>query len=140
MSGLLSLETLADFTTLSTEQVQAKISQKVAIIDIRRQDEYDKYGVIPNAYKLTFFDKNGRYNAQQWLNDLSKIVPSKGTPFVLVCAQANRTKIVGRFLDKKIMYKNIFELNGGIHNGWIDKGLATTKITASGAKPWYKFW
>jgi rhodanese-related sulfurtransferase len=44
---LLSLEAWADFKTLSTSEVQAKIKQGVAIIDIRRQDEYDKYGVIP---------------------------------------------------------------------------------------------
>lgn len=127
----------ADFKTLSTEQVQDKIKQGLAIIDVRRQDEYDKYGVIPNSYRLTFFDKNGRYNIQQWLSDLSKIVPNKDTPFVLVCAHANRTKTIGRFLDKKANYKNIFELDGGINYGWIDKGLATTKIAAGKGKAWY---
>jgi hypothetical protein len=30
--------------------------------------------------------------------------------FVLVCAHASRTKIIGRFLDKKTAYQNIFEL------------------------------
>jgi hypothetical protein len=42
------------------------------------------------------------------LRDLSKIVPNKATPFVLVCAHASRTKIIGRFLDKKTAYQNIF--------------------------------
>jgi hypothetical protein len=39
--------------------------------------------------------------------------------------------IIGRFLDKKTAYQNIFELDGGINRGWIDKGLATTKIAAN---------
>lgn len=137
---LLPLFAKADFKTLSTQQVQDKIKQGFAIIDVRRQDEYDKYGIIPNSHKLTFFDKNGRYNVEQWLSNLSKIVPNKDTPFILVCAHANRTKTIGRFLDKKSAYKNIFELDGGINYGWIDKGLATTKIPAGSDKPWYKFW
>jgi rhodanese-related sulfurtransferase len=130
----------ADFKTLSTEQVRDKIKQGLVIIDVRRQDEYEQYGVIPNAHKLTFFDKNGKYNIERWLRDLSKIVPNKDTPFVLVCAHASRTKIIGRFLDKKTAYQNIFELDGGINRGWIDKGLATTKIAANQGKPWYKIW
>jgi rhodanese-related sulfurtransferase len=43
----------ADFKTLSTEQVQDKIKQELVIIDVRRQDEYQQYGIIPNAHKLT---------------------------------------------------------------------------------------
>jgi rhodanese-related sulfurtransferase len=62
----------ADFKTLSTEQVQDKIKQELVIIDVRRQDEYQQYGIIPNAHKLTFFDKNGKYNIERWLRDLSK--------------------------------------------------------------------
>lgn len=137
---LLPLFAKADFRTLSTEQVQEKIKQGVAIIDVRRQDEYDKYGVIPNAHKLTFFDNKGSYNIQKWLGDLSKILPNKDTPFVLVCAHANRTKVIGRFLEAKTDYQNIFELDGGINNGWINKGLQTSKGFVKSDKPWWKVW
>ncbi len=130
----------ADFKTLSTQQVQAKQQSGVAIIDIRRQDEYDKYGVIPGSHKLTFFDKNGKYDTQKWLSKLAEILPTKDTPFILVCAHANRTKTLGRFLDNKTPYNNVFELGGGINYGWIDKGLATTKISADNVKSWYQFW
>jgi hypothetical protein len=41
---------------------------------------------------------------------------------------------------KKNKIENIFELDGGINRGWIDKGLATTKIAANQGKPWYKIW
>jgi rhodanese-related sulfurtransferase len=58
----------------------------------------------------------------------------------LVCAHANRSKTVGKFLNAKTGYKNIFELAGGINYGWIDKGLSTTKTPASDTKPWYKIW
>ncbi len=138
--ALFPLVVKAEFTTLSTQKTQDKVKQGVLIIDVRRQDEYNKYGIIPNSHKLTFFDKSGRHNAYQWLDDLSKIVPNYDTPFILVCAHANRTKTVGRFLDEKTEYKNIFELGGGINEGWIEKGLATTKIAISKGKSWYKFW
>lgn len=134
------LNVFADFKTLSTEQFQTQQKAGVAVIDIRRLDEYQKYGIIPNSHKLTFFDKNGQYNAQKWLSDLAKIVPTKDTPFILVCAHANRTKTVGKFLSNKVGYQNVQELSGGIINGWIRKNLATTKLTANAAKPWYQFW
>ncbi|QKQ24186.1 hypothetical protein HUE58_03340 [Candidatus Ruthia endofausta] len=54
---------------------------------------------------------------QKWLSNLSNIVKTKGTPFILVCAHSNRTKIIGRFLDTKIDYQHILELSGGINNG-----------------------
>ncbi len=136
---LISLSVVADFKTLSTAQVQAKMAKGVVIVDIRRQDEYNQYGVIPGTHKLTFFDGKGGYNAQKWLKDLSSIVKTKDTPFILVCAHANRSKVVGKFLNTKTDYKNIFELAGGINYGWIDKGLSTTKIAAN-SKPWYQFW
>ncbi len=135
-----SLHVMADFRALSAGQVQAKQKLGVAIIDVRRADEYQKYGVIPGSHKLTFFDTKGKYNVQKWLADLAKIVPDKEAEFILVCAHANRTKTIGRFLDKKTQYSNIFELDRGINYGWIDKGLATTKIPAGSGKPWYKFW
>ncbi len=136
---LLSLEVFADFTTLSTKQVQEKIARGVVIIDVRRQDEVDKYGMIPSAHKLTFFDNKGNYNVQKWLNNLSGLIKTKDTPFILVCAYANRTKIIGRFLNAKTDYRHIFELGSGINNGWIDKGLSTTKALAGLKEPWWKF-
>ncbi len=137
---LFSLNVIADFTTLSTKQVQAKIAEGVAVIDVRRQDEYERYGIIKGAYKLTFFDHRGNYNVQKWLKDLSRIIKTKDTPFILVCAHSNRTKTIGKFLNTKTDYKNIFELKGGINYGWIDKALPTTKIPINNGKPWYQFW
>ncbi|MBE8232201.1 MAG: rhodanese-like domain-containing protein [Endozoicomonadaceae bacterium] len=137
---IISFNALADFQTLSTQQVQQAKKDGVAIIDIRRADEFQQYGVIPGAHKLTFFDKNGQYDTQKWLSSLKKVVPDQDTPFILVCAHANRTKTVGRFLSGKLGYQNVQELDGGIIGGWVDKGLATTKIPAGEGKSWYKFW
>ena len=110
----------------STKQVQDAIERNIPIIDIRRLDEWKKYGVIEGSHKLTFFDGKGKYNINKWMDDFSKIVTDKNQEFVLVCAHANRTKVVANFL-LKAGYINTHDLKGGINYGWIDKNLKTTK-------------
>ena len=118
---------MADFTTLTTKQVQEAIKKGVVVIDIRRVDEYKQYGIIKGSHKLTFFDGKGAYNIEKWMSKFRKIVTSKKQPFILVCAHSNRTKVVGKFLNEQSKYKNVQELDGGINYGWIDKGLKTVK-------------
>jgi len=115
------------FTTLTTKQVQEAIEKNVPIIDIRRAEEWDAYGVIKGSHKLTFFDRYGRYDINKWMKEFVKIVPTLDTKFILVCAHANRSKVVANFLSKELGYKNVNELEGGINYGWIDKGLKTVK-------------
>lgn len=118
---------MADFKTISTKQMQDAIKNGVTVIDIRRDDEWSRYGVIPSSHKLTFFDGQGRYDINGWMAKFTKIVTSKEQPFILVCAHANRTKAVGELLGLQLGYKDVQELDGGINYGWIDKGLETVK-------------
>ncbi|MEA3554396.1 MAG: rhodanese-like domain-containing protein [Campylobacterota bacterium] len=115
----------ADFSTMSTKQVQDAIKNGVAIIDIRREDEWKHYGIIKGSHKITFFDEKGGYNGIKWLKEFSKIVKTKDQPFILVCAHANRTKVVGKMLQ--LRYTKVYDLEGGIKYGWLDKGLKTVK-------------
>jgi len=117
----------ADFKTMSTQDVKTEIKNGTTIIDIRREDEWNKYGTIKGSHKLTFFDEKGKYDINQWMEQFTKLVKNKEQKFILVCAHANRTKVVGKFLTKQLRYKNVFELDGGINYGWIDKGLHTVK-------------
>ncbi|MEA3512776.1 MAG: rhodanese-like domain-containing protein [Campylobacterota bacterium] len=118
---------MADFKTISTKQMQDAIKNGITVIDIRRDDEWSRYGVIPSSYKLTFFDGKGDHNIPRWMEEFTKIVTDKNQPFILVCAHANRTKVVGEFLGRQLGYKDVQELDGGINYGWIDKGLQTVK-------------
>ncbi len=117
----------ADFKTMSTQNVQTEIKKGTTVIDIRREDEWKKYGTIEGSHKLTFFDNKGKYDINQWMEQFIKIVKNKEQKFILVCAHANRTKVVGGFLSKQLRYQNAYELDGGINYGWIDKGLKTVK-------------
>jgi rhodanese-related sulfurtransferase len=128
MSAILTSSVFAEFLTIDTEKMQVFLKDKSAIfIDIRRVDEFKQYGIIENSHKLTFFDNRGEYDIDKWMSKFIKIVKNKEQPFVLICAHANRTKIVGNFLSTQAGYKNVYDLEGGINYGWIDKGLQTIK-------------
>ena len=115
------------FKSLSTKEFQEKVDEGVKIIDIRRPDEWELYGVIEGSHKITFFDEIGQFDIDAFLNLFTKVITDKEQPFILVCAHANRTKTVGEIMGLKLKYKNVYELDGGINWGWIDKGFKTVK-------------
>ena len=124
---LLSSLALADSSTLSTQQVQEAIKKGTTIIDIRRPEEWKQYGIIEGSHKITFFDAVGNYDVNAWMAQFAQVVKDRNQPVILVCAHANRTKVVGKFLDEQVKMKNVYDLEGGINYGWIDKGLPTLK-------------
>ncbi len=112
----------ADFRAVNEVKLKEAIQKGVVVIDIRRADEWKRFGMIEGSRQLTFFDKFGKYDTTSWLEGFTKLVKNKNQPFVLVCAHANRTKAVGKMLDTQLGYKHVYELEGGIMYGWIDKG------------------
>lgn len=115
------------FKSLTTDEFIEKKEAGYAIIDIRRADEWAYYGVIEGSHTITFFDAEGGYDAQKFLDALSEVVRDKTQPFILVCAHARRTKSVAEFLALQLKYENVYELDGGINWGWIDQGYGTVK-------------
>ena len=107
--------------------MQEEIKKGTVLIDIRRPDEWKQYGVIEGSHKITFFDAMGKYDVNAWMAQFAQIVKDRNQPVILVCAHANRTKVVGKFLDEQVKMKNVYDLEGGINYGWIDKGLPTVK-------------
>lgn len=117
----------ADFRAVNEVKLEEAIKKGVVVIDIRRADEWAKYGTIKGSHKLTFFDQFGKYDINKWMTSFTSLVKDKSQAFVLVCAHANRTKVVGKMLSSQLEYKNVYELEGGINYGWIDKGKITVK-------------
>ena len=93
--------------------VEKMIEDNITMIDVRRPEEWNRTGVIKNIHLLTFFDEYGNYDLENWMNQFQKIVTSKDQTFVLVCAHARRTKIIGDFLIEQ-GYKNTSHLFGGM--------------------------
>ena len=115
------------FKSLSTREFQQKKAEGYTVIDIRRPDEWEADGIIEGSHTITFFDEAGQYDIDAFLEAFTKAVTTKEQPFILVCAHANRTKAAGEIMGAKLGYKNVYELDGGINWGWIDKGLETVK-------------
>lgn len=104
-----------------------KNGDNYVLVDIRRASEWQLTGIVKDSHLLTFFDEYGHYDLQQWLEKFEAFVPTKETPFVLICAHANRTLDVGLFLVNKLGYEKAYHLKGGIVN-WIQEGRETVSV------------
>ena len=87
------------------------VKSGIKIIDIRTEAEWKETGLVENAIPITFFDEQGRYDAQAFINELNKHV-KKDLEFALICRTGNRTAAVSEFLSKQ-GYK-VVNLKGGI--------------------------
>ena len=118
----------ADITEVDNAKLQELIKQGVPVIDVRRLDEWEKTGVIEGAHTLTFFDKQGRYDAHKWLTALDQIAP-KGQPVILICERGVRSKNIADLLDKRLGYAGVHNHTAGMSN-WIGKGHPVIEYSA----------
>lgn len=98
---------------LQPKIVEKMINDNIVMIDVRREDEWKRTGIIKNAHLLTFFDEFGEYDLESWMKEFEKLVTSKDQTFILICAHANRTRDIGNFLLAQ-GYKNTAHLFGGM--------------------------
>ena len=126
-TGFLSADELV---TISSAQLQTMQQQNALVIDIRTEQEWAKTGTIPESLKIQFFDKNGKYDLEQWLKQLNERRQSLNQPVILVCRSGNRSARVGKFLTQNMQMNNIYHLGNGL-NAWtkeareIDKDCPT---------------
>jgi len=105
---------MSELVDLQPRIVEKMINDNsVVMIDVRREDEWERTGVIKNAHKMTFFDEYGRHDVEGWMNEFESIVKDKNQTIVLICAHANRTRTIGNFLIDQ-GYKNTAHLFGGM--------------------------
>ncbi len=114
----------ADIVDVNNEQIIELSKNDISIIDIRRSSEWNQTGVIPNSILLTFFDKEGKYNLDEWYEKLSLEI-DEGKPIILICRTGRRTQIIAEMIDKKFD-KVIYNAKSGI-TSWIDEKLITVK-------------
>lgn len=124
---LLSYSLFAEFKAIDAQTLIKMQKQGIPVIDIRTPSEWKERGIIPNAHKIMFFTPNGGADVPNFMFKLGHIVKNKNQPFIIYCAHANRTKILGKWLSDKLGFKKVYELKGGIEYGWIDKKYKTVK-------------
>lgn len=106
-------------TTLMAEYIAQPIDQKlidskIKIIDIRTPNEWKTTGLLKGSIPIMFFDEQGNYNAEAFIEKLNKVV-KKEEKFALICNSGSRTQVVGNFLGKQQGY-NVIDLKGGIQD------------------------
>ena len=89
---IFEVELLAVSRPLTLGQVNSgellRLNLKALHIDIRREDEWRKTGIIEGARTITAFTKTGRLH-QDFQQKFSSLVPSLKTPIVLYCRTGN---------------------------------------------------
>ena len=122
---LLTIKTaFAEIVNVNNEQIKELSKNNIPIVDIRRSSEWDQTGVVPNSILLTFFDKKGNYNLDEWYKQL-RLKINEGEPIILICRTGRRTKIIAEMMDKK--FDNvIYNAKSGI-TAWIDEKFEIVK-------------
>ena len=123
--GIFISSLFAKFQSIDYKYLQFLQNKGVVVIDIRRENEWIERGIIPGAKTITFFDEKGEFDFVKFMSEFTKYVKDKHQPFVIYCAHANRTKVLGKFLSDWMKLERVYELEGGIEYGWIDKGQKT---------------
>ena len=125
LTAVTVLPAQAEVINIDNQELKALLEQGIPIIDIRRPDEWRQTGVVEGSHLITFFDRNGRYDVNAWLARLAPIA-GKDDPFILICRTGNRTGTVSRFLDQKLGYKKVYNVQRGITD-WIRRGNPVVK-------------
>ena len=96
----------SDVIEIGNIELKSLLQKKIPLIDIRRKDEWKSTGIVENSILMTFFDKNGKANTNEWLKELNKIA-KKNDPVILIFRTGRRTGIISKFLSEKVGYRLI---------------------------------
>ena len=117
----------ADVVDINNNQILELSNTNIPIVDIRSKTEWDQTGVIPNSILLTFFDKEGNYDLNEWYEKLLLEI-DEGEPIILMCRSGNRSRIIADMMDKEFD-SVIYNAKRGIMS-WINDKLITVKPTS----------
>jgi len=123
---LLSMSLFAELKTIEVKEFKKLQKEGVPVIDIRTPQEWNATGIIEGANTITFFAENGQPLLADWFFEVGHLVKDKKTPFIIYCAHASRTQALGEGLTQ-MGFETVYQLKGGIENGWIKAGEKTVK-------------
>lgn len=84
----------------SPENIAASQSAGELIIDIRTMPEWRQTGVVEGAVPLEFFDSQGQYDAQAFIESVEAMAP-KGTRIGIICRTASRSGPVSELMAEQ---------------------------------------
>jgi len=126
LTALLTVSLFAEFKSIAADELKKLQKEGVPVLDIRTESEWKDFGMIQGAHKATFFSEQGQALIPEFFYTLGTLVKDKSKPFIIYCAHASRTEVVGKGLSD-MGFENVYELKGGIENGWIKAGEKVVK-------------
>lgn len=117
----------AEVTQVDNAKLAELIEAGVPVVDIRTPEEWRTTGVVEGSHLLTFFGRNGQYDAKAWLTEFRKIA-GPDDPVILICETGGRTGVVSRFLDTRAGFNGIHDVSRGIR-AWIDASRPTVRVS-----------
>jgi len=104
------------YRNVTNQQLKELIEEDVLIVDIRREEEWKRTGVISGSETITFFDAQGKVNPN-FVPEFTALV-KKDQPVILICHSGVRTKVASQAIAKQLGYKKVINVSNGII-GWI---------------------
>lgn len=111
-------------TQIDNIQLKSLLERAVAIVDVRRPEEWRMTGIVAKSHLLTFFNENGGSDPAAWLALLKPLV-LPGEPLILICRTGYRTNIICELLAEMTEYQELYNVADGIL-GWIAGGAPVT--------------
>lgn len=121
----------AELIDVNNTQLSELLDNNVTIVDVRRSDEWEDTGIIAGSVLMTFFNRFGSYNAENWLEKFYG-VSNKKSPVILICHSGVRSRIIGNWLSKSVGYEKVYNVSDGI-DSWIKSGRAIVTATTDSA-------
>lgn len=112
------------YSNINNAKLKELVDQGVALVDIRRQEEWIQTGIVKGSKTITFFDKRGNINPN-FVNDFTAAV-KPDQPVMLICRTGNRTQAASQAIAQQLGYKNVMNVTHGI-TGWIAEKRPVTR-------------
>jgi len=120
----------AEVIDIDNQKLAQLREEGVPVIDIRRLDEWQETGIIEGSLLMTFFDAQGRQDAEKWFKQFSaKVDPEK--PVVLICRSGARSEAVSNWLSKYMNLPSVYNVDEGILN-WKANGGEIVAVPEQG--------
>jgi len=130
--SLSSANVQAEVTNIDNAKTSELLAEGIPLIDVRTKSEWQQTGIVEGSHLLTFFDERGNYDIKKWVADLEKIA-GKDKPFMLICAVGGRTGNISHFLDQKMGFNKVYNVEKGIVH-WIGSKQPVTAYAEATAK------
>lgn len=115
---------LPNYTNINNAELKEMLARGVPIVDIRRDDEWKKTGIVEGSHMITAFDGRNRF-VRSFLDELKKVA-GPDDEVILICRTGNRTGAMSLALADQVGYKKVYNVTDGITK-WMKDGNPVVK-------------